>query len=112
MGGYFEYILLKCVWMSCNFLMLNSDKTEVILLGPKHLRNSLSKDIVSLDGIALASNTTVRNLGVIFDQDLSFNSHLKQTSRTVFFHLHNIAKIRPILSLKDAEKFVCLLPLG
>ncbi|XP_078025739.1 uncharacterized protein LOC144463847 [Epinephelus lanceolatus] len=93
-------------WMSTNFLMLNSDKTEVIVLGPKQLRDSLSDDIVSLDGIALASSTTVRNFGVIFDQDLSFNSHLKQTSRTAFFHLRNIAKIRPILTRKDAEKLV------
>ena len=62
--------------MSSNFLMLNSDKTEVIVLGPKHLRNSLSTDIVTLDGIAVACRTTVRNLGVIFDlkiEDLSFN---------------------------------------
>jgi len=54
-------------WMSTNFLMLNSDKTEVIVLGPKQLRDSLSDDIVSLDGIALAPATTVRNLGVTFD---------------------------------------------
>uniref|UniRef100_A0A8C3GA23 Reverse transcriptase domain-containing protein n=1 Tax=Cyclopterus lumpus TaxID=8103 RepID=A0A8C3GA23_CYCLU len=49
-------------WMTCNFLMLNSDKTEVILLGPEHLRDQLSGDVVSVDGIALASNTTVKNL--------------------------------------------------
>lgn len=49
-------------WMTCNFLLLNSDKTEVIVFGPKHLRNSLSKHIVTLDGITLASSTTVRNL--------------------------------------------------
>jgi len=42
--------------MTCNvFLMLNSDKTEVILLGPEHLRDQLSDDVVSVDGIALAS---------------------------------------------------------
>ena len=67
-------------WMSHNFLMLNSGKTEVIVLGPKHIRDSLSSNIVNLDGITLASSTTVRNLGVIFDQDLSFNSHVKQIS--------------------------------
>ncbi len=92
--------------MSCNFLLLNSDKTEVIVLGPKHLRNSLSNDIVVLGDITLASSTTVRNLGIIFDQDLFFNSHLKQISRTAFFHLCNIAKIRSVLSQKDAEKLV------
>ena len=60
----------------------------------------------TLDGITLASSTTVRNLGVIFDQDLSFNSHIKQTSRTAFFHLRNITKIRRILSKTDAEKLI------
>ena len=76
--------------MTRNFLLLNSDKTEVLILGPKHLRDKLSNDIAALDNIALASNETVRNLGVIFDPDLSFSSHLKQISRTAFFHLRNI----------------------
>ena len=42
--------------------------------------------------------TTVRNLGFIFDQEQSFNSHIKQISRTAFFHLCCIAKIKQILS--------------
>ena len=92
--------------MSHNFLLLNSDKTEVIVFGPKNLRDMMSNHIVTLDGISLASSTTARNLGVIFDQDLSFNSHIKQISRTAFFHLRNIAKIRSILSQSDAEKLV------
>ena len=93
-------------WMTCNFLLLNSDKTEVILLGPKQHRNTLSNDLALLDGFTIASRTTVRNLGVIFDQDISFNSHMKQISKNAFFHLRNIAKIRHILSQKDAEKLV------
>ena len=68
--------------------------------------NHISPPITTLDGITLASSTTVRNLGVIFVQDLSFNSHIKQISRTAFFHLHNIAKIRHILSQNDAVKLV------
>uniref|UniRef100_A0A8D3AUE7 Reverse transcriptase domain-containing protein n=1 Tax=Scophthalmus maximus TaxID=52904 RepID=A0A8D3AUE7_SCOMX len=101
--------LLDCLkdikaWMTYNFLLLNSEKTEVIILGPKHLRETLSDHIVTLDGITLASSSTVRNLGVTFDQDMSFDSHLKQVSRTAFFHLRNIKNIRNILSQKDAEK--------
>jgi len=33
-----------------------------IKLGHEHLRDQLSGDVVSVDGIALASNTTVKNL--------------------------------------------------
>jgi len=72
--------------MTCSFPMLNWDKIEVILLGPEHLRDQLSGDVVSVDGIALASNTTVKNLVVVFDRDLSFNPHVKQISRAEFFH--------------------------
>ena len=92
--------------MTRNFLLLNSDKTEVLILCPKHLRNTLSNDIAALDDIALASNETVRNLGVIFEPDLSFNSSLKQISRTAFFHLRHIKIISHVLSQKDAEKLV------
>ncbi len=41
-------------WMTGNILLLNSDKTEVIVLGPKHLQDTLSEGIVTLDGIVLA----------------------------------------------------------
>ena len=33
-------------WMSHSFLMLNSNKTEVIVLGPKHITDSLSSYII------------------------------------------------------------------
>ncbi len=46
--------------MTYNLLLLNSDKTEVIVLGPKHLRSTLSNDIVTLDDITLAFSTTVK----------------------------------------------------
>uniref|UniRef100_A0A3P9HQ40 Reverse transcriptase domain-containing protein n=1 Tax=Oryzias latipes TaxID=8090 RepID=A0A3P9HQ40_ORYLA len=93
-------------WMTINYLLLNPEKTEVIILGPKNLRDTLSAQIVSLDGIRIASNSTVRNLGVLFDQDLSFKAHISQACRTAFFHLRNIAKIRKILSKSDAEKLI------
>ena len=93
-------------WMTRNYLLLNSDKTEVIVLGPKHLRDKLTEENFTLDGITLASKATVKNLGVTFDQDMSFQSHIKQTSKIAFFHLRNIAKVRHILSQNDAEKLV------
>ena len=77
-------------WMTRNFLLLNSDKTEVLIVRPKHLRDTLSNDIAALNDNALTSDETVRNLGVIFDADLSFDSHLNQISRTTLFHLRNI----------------------
>uniref|UniRef100_A0A3Q2NWF9 Reverse transcriptase domain-containing protein n=1 Tax=Fundulus heteroclitus TaxID=8078 RepID=A0A3Q2NWF9_FUNHE len=93
-------------WMTLNFLHLNSDKTEVVIFGPESSKNKLLNQSLNLDGINLASGNKVKNLGVVFDQDMSFKSHIKQISRVSFFHLRNIAKIRNILSRSDAEKLV------
>jgi len=92
--------------MTLNFLLLNSDKAEVVVFGPEHFKKKLSSYIFTLDCISLASITTVRNLGIIFEQDLFFDSHTKQISRTAFFQLCNIAKVRNTLSQSDVEKLV------
>ncbi|TWW71601.1 RNA-directed DNA polymerase from mobile element jockey [Takifugu flavidus] len=64
--------------MSSNFILLNSGKTEVMVFGPEPLRDRLDHTI-TLDGISLTSSLSVRNLGVTFDQNLSFNSHIKKS---------------------------------
>ena len=81
-------------WMTNNFLLFNSDKSEVMLPGPKQLRMTLSSHLPTLNGISFTSNTSTKNLYVIINQDLLLDSHIKQISNTYFFHLCNIAKIR------------------
>ncbi len=44
------------------------------------------------------SKTSVRNLGVIFDDQLTFKEHIAKTARSCRFALHNIRKIRPFLT--------------
>ena len=63
----YKHVLKTKTWMTENCLLLNSDKTEVVLFGPERFRDKLSSYIVTLDGISLASSITVRYLGVIFD---------------------------------------------
>lgn len=55
--------------MTCNFLFLNSEKTEVIVFGLKHLRNILSNYMDILDGVSTVSSTTTRNLRVSFEPE-------------------------------------------
>ncbi len=49
---------------------------------------------------------TVKNLGVVLDSDLSFKNHISHVTNIAFFHLRNIAKLRNMLSVSDAEKLV------
>ena len=93
-------------WMTCNFLLLNSDKTEVLLIGPKNYPQNPLQYNFNLEGCPVTLSTTVKDLGVILDRNLTFENHISYVTRTAFFHLRNIAKLRNMLSVSDAEKLV------
>ena len=57
-------------------LKLNSDKTEFIIIGTKQQRHKLSNHFpVKLLENDITPSDSVRNLGVIFDSDFSFQKH-------------------------------------
>ena len=83
--------------MVANVLLLNLDQAEMLVLSPKKQRDLLLDLTIHLDGCTVVLNKTVKDLGVTLDPDLSFDEHIKTVSRTAFFHLRNIAKIRTFL---------------
>ncbi|KAK2897110.1 hypothetical protein Q8A73_013490 [Channa argus] len=93
-------------WMTENFLQLNSIKTEALLVGTTHLLHSSPINCISFSGHTITLSNSVSNLGVKFDPHLSFETHVQHLCKIAFFHLRNIAKIRPSLSLCDAERLV------
>ena len=91
-------------WMKLNFLQLNSSQTEAILVGTLHkLRSSPITDI-TFSGQNISLSTSVTNLGVKMDPQLTFDTHIKHLCKTSFYHLRNITKLCPTLTLTDAEK--------
>ncbi len=86
-----------------NFLQLNHDKTEVLLAGPKALRNEIESLLTPL---SIKPCEHVKNLGVILDADLNFQKHISNISKTAFYHLRNISKVRSFLCQSDSEKLV------
>ncbi len=93
-------------WMTNNFLLLNSGKTEVLIIGPKNHTSNILEHCLTLDGCSLDSSSSVRNLGVLFDSNLSFASHVSSICKTENFHLKNISKLRPMLSMSNAEMLI------
>ncbi len=99
--------LTECVknikdWMTNNFLLLDSDKTEILLIGPKNSTQNILDHNLQLD--VTVSSSTVKNLGVILDRNLSFENQISHVTKTAFFHLRNITKLRNMLTVSDAEK--------
>ena len=90
-------------WMSHNFLQLNTDKTEVIIFGKREERQKIA---TILETKGLKPRETVKNLGVLIDSDLNFNSHMKAISKSAFYHIKNVSKFRGLMSKHDLEKLI------
>ena len=66
----------------------------------------MSDLILSIDGCSICPSSLVRNLGVLFDPSLSFDSHIKSITKSAFFQLRNISRLRPSLSDTSAETLI------
>ena len=60
------------------------------MIGPKTSARTNLEHCLTLDGCSVKSLLSVRNLGVLFDTNLSFESHVYSICKTAFFHLKNI----------------------
>ncbi len=89
--------------MTNNFLLLNSDK--IFLIGPKNSTQNLFDHNLQLDGCPVTFST-VKNLGVVLESNLSLENHISHVKKIAFFYLRHIAKLRNMLSISDAEKLV------
>ena len=100
--------LLDClnairVWTTENSLQLNADKTEVLVVAPDKCVSVILKNIGHL---STAAHSNLRNLGVIFNNSMSFDTHVKHLSKSCFFHLRNICKLRSVVSTAELEMII------
>ena len=93
-------------WMSINRLRLNPSKTEFIWLGTRQQLAKIDFSALSTAFPLFSFSTSVRDLGVILDQELSFTKHINSVTRSCFYQLRQLRVISRSLSSNAAAILV------
>ena len=80
--------------MTANLLTLNSSKTEFLLI------EQLSK----IQDSSLTTTHSARNLSFIFDEHLSFSDQISALSKSCYYHIRELRRIRPCLEFSTSKQ--------
>jgi len=90
-------------WMSTNLLALNPSKTEFLLIGTPQQRAKLTDSSLQLTpDTCLSSAPSAPNLGFVFDEHLTYHDQISAVSKTCFYHIRDLRRIRPFLDHSTA----------
>ena len=92
-------------FLSYNFLKLNPDKSEIMFIGKPNIVSQCKARVssIKLGNADIKPSNTVKNLGVTFDEQLSFRDHIKNTAKSALFTLRNLKPIRNHFNQKGFE---------
>lgn len=96
-------------WASSHALIINPQKTQVIIIGSKRLvngRNINSVPRVTLNGTQIPYCTKVKNLGVIFDQYMAWDEQVKNICKKVNGAIHAMYRLRNFLDSRVKQTLI------
>ena len=88
-------------WCCAHSLLMNPDKTKLIVVGVPQLTRSISTlPPVMLLGKEVNPSTVTKDLGVHIDCHLNYNEHIAKTVSTCTFMLSRVNRIKHLLDSK------------
>ena len=95
-------------WLLNNRLMINDSKTEAIILGSKKTLSKIEESDIKIcvGGTYITPSSSVRNLGVMLDNNLSMERQVATATRSAYFHLRRIRLIRSYLTNDACAKAI------
>ena len=100
--------LTKCIvdirrLMNSYFLKLNEEKTELLVISKPQINMHLS---LSIGSASVLSAETIRNLGVYFDRNLTFDKHISHLVQVLSLQLRLLSTIRSKLTFETCMLFL------
>ena len=89
-------------WLSCNELLLNTDKCEFMVFGSRHKLLSFVNVQVNINGVQVKRVEECKYLGVTLTPSLNWNPHIMSVKRKATSSLYCLKRIRPFISQETA----------
>jgi hypothetical protein len=93
-------------WLTENKLMLNDSKTEILHVKSRYAKSVPDDVSLTIGNSTIAPSPEVRNLGVVFDENLRMVNHVNAICRRASYAIHRIGKLRRYLDTDNTEKLV------
>ena len=84
-------------WFGKNGMKINAQKTQLIVLGSRQILRHLPTVSINFMGASVSGSPAVRNLGVVFDQCMSFAAHTDDVVRRCTGILIGLSHSRHVL---------------
>ena len=94
------------IWMDSKQLKMNDKKTECLIVGRKNEIKKLEFESLRVLGEEFEVMRPIKNLGVIFDSNLTLNEQVNQVVKTAGYHLRNIAFLKRYLDERMIKMLV------
>ena len=92
-------------WMSANKLMLNHDKTELLVLLARHRPQPPLESILVCSDVIYSSNSA-KNIGAWFDTVMFMDKQINSIYQSALYYLRNIAQISKHISFRHCETLI------
>ena len=93
-------------FLEANKLSNNEDKTEFLLFGTPQQLAKVKFDQITVGSVNVKVINKARNLGVIFDKNMSMEQQVNKICSTCFYNIKNIAEIRKNISRENAKTVI------
>ena len=94
-------------WVATNWLQLNDSKTEFIIFGSKQNLSSLKRNSLTIGECEIpATKDAVRSIGAYLDCNMKMEKQLTSVSKSCWYHLYQISKIRRYLTTEQAKSVI------
>ena len=93
-------------WMQTNFLKLNENKTEFIILGVSQQLKKVGNISIRIGEDIIHNVPAVKNLGMFLDAELKHTTHIYKLTSSSFNTLHNIAHVQCHLDEETTKTLV------